>query len=210
MPSQADPARELPARSTSYDTPSFASAVLQSEAIACCAGTEPIRIGGIYALQRIMQDSPRDQRAAIQVLAAFVREQAPRKNVPSTRTYASSTPAIDVQTALTVLATRNPAIDGSASIDLTTTNLSGANLYGADLAGVNLTGADLASANLRGANVSGADLYGANVSGANLAIADVTGANLTDARPTGANLWSTSWCPAGKPDHPGGYVCTEP
>ena len=36
-----------------------------------------VRLGGIYALQRIMQDSSRDQRTVVSVLSAFVRRHAP-------------------------------------------------------------------------------------------------------------------------------------
>ena len=35
------------------------------------------RLGCIYALQRIMQDSPRDQPTIIAVLCAYVRDHAP-------------------------------------------------------------------------------------------------------------------------------------
>jgi hypothetical protein len=46
-----------------------------------------IRLGGIYALQRLMKDSPRDQSTVIAVLCAFVRDQTapavkPRKPPP--------------------------------------------------------------------------------------------------------------------------------
>ena len=37
-------------------------------------GLIDIRLGGIYALQRLMQDSPRDQSTVIAVLCAFVRD----------------------------------------------------------------------------------------------------------------------------------------
>src|SRR6266496_3416719 len=35
--------------------------------------SEDIRLGGIYALRRVMEDSPRDQSAIVAVLCAFVR-----------------------------------------------------------------------------------------------------------------------------------------
>lgn len=34
----------------------------------------PVRIGGIYALERVARDSPRDQPTVMEVLAAFIRE----------------------------------------------------------------------------------------------------------------------------------------
>ena len=195
------------------------------------SSTQTIRIGGIYALQRIMQDSPRDQLTVVQVLAAFVREEAPVKGAPEPPT-ADGTPAIDVQTALTVLATRNPSGDGNAVIDLDKTDLSfadlaaadladaeldganltdtylaGANLTGADLTRADLTAADLAGANLTdtylvGANLTAADLAGADLDSANLDYADLNNANLE-----GADLRETPWCAGGTPTHPGAYMC---
>ncbi|MCA7900721.1 pentapeptide repeat-containing protein [Burkholderia cepacia] len=71
--------------------------------------------------------------------------------------------------------------------------LSGANLRDADLSGADLSGADLRDANLSGANLrdadlSGADLSGADLSGADLSGADLSGADLRDANLSGADL----------------------
>jgi uncharacterized protein YjbI with pentapeptide repeats len=80
-----------------------------------------------------------------------------------------------------------------AAVNLYSTNLSYANLYGADLRGADLSGANLRSADLRGAdlygtNLSGADLSGANLYGANLYSADLSGADLSGANLSVANL----------------------
>ncbi|PSN17497.1 pentapeptide repeat-containing protein, partial [filamentous cyanobacterium CCP5] len=53
-------------------------------------------------------------------------------------------------------------------------NIETANLSGADLSDANFSGADLISGDLSGANLSGADLSSANLSGA-----DLSGANLS-------------------------------
>jgi len=53
-----------------------------------------------------------------------------------------------------------------AETDLTGANLTGADLRGADLTGAYLTGADLTGADLRGAYLRGADLTGADLRGA--------------------------------------------
>ena len=42
------------------------------------SGNLDVRIGGIYALERIAHNSPRDQPAVLEVLAAFIREQRSR------------------------------------------------------------------------------------------------------------------------------------
>ncbi|NUK89724.1 pentapeptide repeat-containing protein [Streptomyces lunaelactis] len=161
-----------------------------------------VRLGGIYALQRIMEDSPRDQPTVANVLTAYVRthamkapaKKATRPSVPPAQS-ASPLPA-DVFAALTVLSFRDPSLDGAFTPDLRGTQLSRAELApvvsGSDaapryaqLTGANLTGADLADANLTAAKLGGASLYGADLTGAIL-----TRANLSDANLDGANLRS--------------------
>ena len=74
-----------------------------------------VRIGGIYALERVASDSARDHPVVMEVLAAFIREhshepwpppdhRASREAVPSTRP--------DVQAAVTVVGRRDPERDG--------------------------------------------------------------------------------------------------
>ena len=157
--------------------------------------TMTIRIGGIFGLQRIMQDSPRDQPAAVQVLAAYVRQRAPRPSAASAPTAAPAAaagadapPAIDVQTALTVLAARDPSHDQGSVIDLSDTDLSAANLIGANLGRADLTGAILTGADLRGARLSFADLNNADLNNADLSNADLSGARLRIADLSGAGL----------------------
>ena len=78
------------------------------------------------------------------------------------------------------------------------TNLSGANLTGADLFDANLTGANLAGANLIGAQLNGADLDGANLTEAFLWRTDLTIANYDSKTiwPT-AEYWKNTTCPNG-------------
>lgn len=159
-----------------------------------------VRLGGIYALQRIMQDSHRDQPTIANVLATYIR------------THTAEPPAkgqdisADIHAALTVLATRdttrdrtflldlhatklpniNLSITATSATDLHGANLHGANLSGADLSGADLHGAslgstDLGSTDLRGANLSGANLRSANLSSARLHVADLHGADLNGA-----------------------------
>ncbi|WP_437012911.1 pentapeptide repeat-containing protein [Streptomyces sp. enrichment culture] len=149
-----------------------------------------VRVGGIYALQRIMQDSPRDQPAIINVLSTYIRTHAKQ---PKPDSNSPTQPASDVQAALTALGSRNPTHDGTAHIDLTGANLTGANLTGADLtravlSGADLTRADLAHADLKDANVTSVNLTRAYLSFANLVDANLTGADLTSANLSLANL----------------------
>src|SRR6516164_4939093 len=78
------------------------------------SGSIGIRLGGIYALQRLMQDSPRDQPTIVAVLCAFARDQS--SGSPARGQSPASLLPTDVQAALTVVGTRNPAYDGSATV----------------------------------------------------------------------------------------------
>ena len=164
------------------------------------SSTETIRIGGIYALQRIMQDSPRDQPAAIQVLAAFVREHAPLTSTApdgaptpaATKASPPDRPGIDVQTALSVLGARDPDHDQRTSVDLHQSELQGANLDGANLDGADLDGADLTLANLTDVHLDNADLSDANLNFATVNNAHLDGASVFSASLKGTHLSGAS------------------
>jgi hypothetical protein len=99
-----------------------------------------VRIGGIYALERVACDWARDHPTVMEVLTAFVRERSleqwsrPADDVPGTRP--------DIQAALTVIGRRTTSYDREPRV------LS-INLAGAELPGANLTGANLWDVNLR-------------------------------------------------------------
>jgi uncharacterized protein YjbI with pentapeptide repeats len=160
---------------------------------------EEVVIGGIYSLERIAKDSPKDQWTIMEVLTSYIRKNSPiPSNIeqlkPEERQKALEklpSVSIPVQAALTVIGRRKVENDQAGDNLAETTNpnkikildLSGTNLRGADLIGANLFGA-----NLIGANLFGANLYGANLDGANLNRANLIGANLNRANLDGANL----------------------
>ena len=153
-----------------------------------------IRIGGIYALERIARDSARDHPTVMEVLAAFIREhsqeQRPPPDPPASGGQERSTRP-DVQAALTVVGRRDRHRD-IRSIDLTRADLSGAQLTDADLTGTNLTRADLSGADLTGTNLTRADLVCANLTGTKLWYADLTDAALGSADLTDAHLYAAN------------------
>ena len=61
-----------------------------------------------------------------------------------------------------------------------------------NLSGANLTGADLGRAKLYGADLGGAKMYGAELGGAHLEGADLTGADLTGATSDSTTTWPTA------------------
>ena len=163
-----------------------------------------MRLGGIYALEGVMNTSERPEQyrgPVLEALCAFVREYTIGKTV-------SEKPAIDIQAALTVIGRRKgQELPDLAKVNIPGANLSRANLRGADLnsadlnsaylsrvdlSGANLIGANLTGANLTGATLSRVDLTGADLTGANLGLADLNGAYLSGANLTGANLSRTN------------------
>jgi uncharacterized protein YjbI with pentapeptide repeats len=157
-----------------------------------------VRLGGIYALEGVMNNSKQYYRPVLEALSAFVRDSTKRET-------GEETPITDIQAALTVIGRR--AEIGAGDPDLANAHIPRANLAYAKLTRANLTGADLTGANLIGANLIGADLTGANLRRANFGVgagdwstgdsgagdsgdvvADLRYANLSHANLTDANL----------------------
>ena len=171
-----------------------------------------VRLGGIYALERIARDSEKDHWTVMEVLTAYVRENA-RWTEDRPKEFAPL--PTDIQAILTVLARRRRDFekDPALRLDLSYTDLRRAWLPGAHLEGALLgrahleaaflmdahleaaylwlaclQGAHLEGAHLGGADLRGAHLAGANLKGADLGGADLRGADLRHADLAGANL----------------------
>ncbi|MFF1399375.1 pentapeptide repeat-containing protein [Streptomyces sp. NPDC058287] len=152
-----------------------------------------VRLGGIYALQRITQDSPRDQSTIANVLATYIRTHATKPPAKG-----SSVPA-DVQAAVNILAARDIARDGTFRLDLHAVKLhevdfvyrrpgSGAAFGSAILWDADLSNTDLHNADLHGANLHHADLHEVKLFDADLQAADLQRADLQAADLQRANL----------------------
>jgi uncharacterized protein YjbI with pentapeptide repeats len=153
-----------------------------------------VRIGGIYALERIAHDSPRDHPTIMEVLAALIREHSREQWPPAEDGAEPAERATrpDVQAAVTVMGRRTIGHDKQpinlAAANLTRADLADARLGGANLARVNLTYADLDRADLASTYLALADLTGADLDRADLTGTDLTGTVLTGANFTRANL----------------------
>jgi len=159
-----------------------------------------VRIGSIYALDRIARDSAGDHPAVMEVLTAFIREHS-REPWPLTTDADQREPGADrpektlrpdVQAAISVVGRRNHT-DDVQRLDLTGADLAGGNLANGQLQGAILTRATLAhavllSSDLTGALLFDADLTDATLNDANLTGAHLGGADLTDAILADANL----------------------
>ena len=150
-----------------------------------------VRLGGIYALQRLAAEHPEEYHVQIMKLfCAFVRHPT-RSEKSETRLSPKIThsPRQDVNEVMRAIGTRNDvqlAIERQIqhSLDLHGADLRNQMLYDLDLSGSALTGANLSDTflsktNLSGANLFHADLSGAQIGGANFAGAIMAGVNLS-------------------------------
>jgi uncharacterized protein YjbI with pentapeptide repeats len=190
-------------------TDRFTKAIDQLGAVETGADGKPkinleVRLGGIYALERIAHDSPTDYWTIVEVLSTYVRENSPATNnagkaggeqrPPATTTtqpakVARKHPRADIQAILTVIGRRDITRDPqNRHVDLSLADLSGANLTYAHLEGANLIEAHLEGADLSGVHLSGAHLSRTNLIDAHLTDADLTKADLGNAYLTGADL----------------------
>jgi hypothetical protein len=159
----------------------------------------PVRLGGIYALERIAKDSEYDHWAVMEVLTAFIREQVPVKDAGDTHPLGKreedkdqKIPELrtDIQAILTVLGRRTRTYKNgeTQSLNLRKTQLQGADLRGAQLQKASLEGAQLQKASLEGAQLQKAQLWGAQLQKASLWDARLQGAYLGGAQLQGAHL----------------------
>jgi hypothetical protein len=166
-----------------------------------------VRIGGIYALERIARDSARDHPVVMEVLTAFIREHS-HEQWPLPDSDGRQRPRRTRPDYLAVFTPERypepgppPAPPGWEQKGWTRPDVQAAvtvigrrdkqrDLQGIrlDLIGVNLTGADLSRARLAEANLFGADLSGARFRFTDLVDADLSGSDLTRARLFYANI----------------------
>lgn len=144
-----------------------------------------VRLGGIYALERIARDSAVDGAPVLDILAAFIRQRAPWKgDLPSAFATPQSTTdhivASDVRAALLVIGRHHPVQEGAPCADLSNTNLSGLQLN-VTTEDVTLNDVCFISANLTWTFLFGSDLTGSRFELANLADANLGSTTLTDA-----------------------------
>jgi hypothetical protein len=146
-----------------------------------------IRIGGIYALERIAIDSPeRDYSTVMEVLTAYVRGNARRSFGKSKEADEHGTSSEGAEQAIPYFL-KEPRADIRAIVDIirhrekdpveknrvlkkyrVRFDLRRTNLERADLEGVYLGAANLKGAYLKGAYLKGADLYRVNLQKADL------------------------------------------
>jgi uncharacterized protein YjbI with pentapeptide repeats len=187
-----------------------------------------VRLGAVYALERIAYDSKRDHHPIMEALTSYVRAQAPYSRAEdielSAETqammakpemqallqelspeYKREQPKLspEIQAILTILGRRNPANEPFGKwLNLSRSDLRGANLCGLSLQGASCTYANLQRAQLLGAhleeavfafaNLKGALFNDAHLNNANFLGTDLEGAHFDGATLVGARFeWAT-------------------
>ncbi len=181
------------------------------------------RTGAIYALERVAQDFPQEHWTIMEILTAFVRENAPICD-PEQQTQEDSPPIYfgkhrreeyfreqsdlnmheelpkirtDIQAALTVIGRRNVLQEEiNQKLDLRNIDIRRADLLEANLSGADLRGSDLSGADLRGIDLRRADLDRTKLSRSILYEANLFQANLHEANLCLANLNRANLCSA--------------
>jgi len=139
-----------------------------------------IRLGGIYALERIAADSVRDRQTILDVLVAFLLDESPLAatgDVPS-----------DVNAAIRVVGRITRMSESDRPIYLAFTKLEGAQLPGVNFEGATLHQTIFHSSEFDGANLRGAKMHGTRFGGSTMRGADLTEASLYHADLVGVNL----------------------
>lgn len=164
-----------------------------------------IRLGGIYALEKIANESEEYYSSVIEILTAYVRKNSgvnlqikeksltyepasidfqANENANCKKTNSSKLP-LDIQAILTVIGRRQKYFSNGESNRL---NLQDVYLIGADFKGFHLEGACFRGSYLHGTNFIDAHLEGANFAGSHLEWTKFRGAHLEGATFTVASL----------------------
>ena len=165
-----------------------------------------IRLGGIYALERIAKDSEKDHGPIMEVLTAYVREKATKQGKYAEE--AAKKPTTDIQAILTVIGRRKTVKAERVDdfLDLRNTHLAGAKLIDANLSEVILIDANLSGARLQGVILQEVILIWANLQGVDLSGVDLSGSkNLTAEQVRSADNWREATLPDDLQ-----YLLTEP
>jgi hypothetical protein len=147
-----------------------------------------VRLGSIYALERIAQDSPRDHWTIMEVLTAYVRQNAPKPTQNPTdeenKAAIAKGPATEIQAILAVLGRRkrdHMREHEEQRLDLSRSDLRGAMFVRTHLERTNFIGAHLEGAHFIDAHVEGSWFDVAYMKGASFSWAYVEKASFSRA-----------------------------
>ncbi|PCJ05068.1 MAG: hypothetical protein COB16_16735 [Rhodobacteraceae bacterium] len=152
--------------------------------------TEPnleVRVGSIYALERIAQDSERDHIQIMEILCTYVRQNAPAYDtMPTSKLFTRPRPRIDIQTSIRVIGRRSSArISLEAAqkyrLDLRNCDLSGVDFNTRDYSAAMFHDCRMEAALFRETKLHGTEFFAALLNHSDFWHADMRGARLDHA-----------------------------
>ena len=153
--------------------------------------TEPnieVRLGALYSLERIAQDSPRDHVSVMEIICAYIRENSPGSDVQPSSEMPLRRPRTDIQAAVSIIADRSKKqilLEERRKFRL---DLSFCDLTGIDFKKGDFSGANFARCILELADFDQCSLIGTNFSQAILNYSSFTRSNLR-----GAKWWQVTF-----------------
>ena len=135
-----------------------------------------VRLGALYALERIAQDSQRDHIQIMEILCAYVRYNSPLKSKNAKPKKLRE----DIHTAVTIIGRRHGKFEWESRKNYEMLMQYRLDLSHCDLHGIKLEHADLSKANLEQTNFSGAEIYHSKLSYSKLYKANMSHVRLTN------------------------------
>lgn len=159
-------------------------AIVDREIVETSEPNLEVRIGAIYALERISQDSARDHIQIMEILCAYVRQNAKVTDLtPREPPFENPRISIDIQAVIDVIGRRSERqkaleMGQKHRLDLRETDLSFANFAKGDFAAAILANCKLEGCNFRDAILSGAIMHSSVLNFAEFFRCNLTGAKL--------------------------------
>lgn len=155
------------------------------------SGALSVRLGGIYALQKLAEEHPKEYHVQIlKLLCAFVRHPAVGDlEIFAKRPYEAIQVAMEAISSCHKHTLRLINIEGN---DQSSLDFSGADIQRISLYHGSFYFADMFKANLSHSCLHGVDLHSASSQETNFQYSDLSAANLSDAYLSGANLHSAN------------------
>jgi len=173
--------------------------------------SEAIRIGALYQLRRLAEDSERDRDSIGEIISTFMRDGLKKQNAEINKKYPDGVTEkvklwSELNTALTTLSVLNKEFPHEVPIHLQETDftsidwpqiylwlpgafLNGARFNNIAMSHIDLNGAYLEDANFENANLCDSKLNGAELSGTNFKKANLIGASFISAK----SLWGANF-----------------
>lgn len=155
------------------------------------------RLGALYSLERLLDESEKDQRAILETLCAYVRGnsqlQIPSDEEEAKRFHRGELPPIpgrriDVQAAITIIGRRSKRLLQRGKSEGWSLDFRNSNLAGYDFSKLNFDQSDFSDTFLNQAKLTGSSFIGSNFTRTNLSATTMERANFRSSNFVNSNL----------------------